>query len=263
MTLARRIKSGLIRIKISIQRALQVRLILDSGRRLGNFEKTSIPYDFSLRKEAVAREFVFSREGTGQTFLDVGGRDGELTYLLGITANLEFDKELYDRNARAFREQYTYYGLDVSPQDAANILAGDICDDLFVDSHPQFRNFFDVVYSNNVFEHLRRPWVAAKNIHEMLKPGGVCITIAPFSQRYHESPADYFRFTHTAIPALFQDAGSVETLVSGYDTTGRRNNWQGSGEHSDTCPVDRFGAWRETWFVVTVIRKAGEPRAMQ
>jgi hypothetical protein len=44
-------------------------------------------------------------------------------------------------------------------------------------------------------------------------------------------------------------------LVSGYDLRGRRNNWQGDGTAADLVPVDRFGAWRENWFVVTIVRK--------
>jgi SAM-dependent methyltransferase len=155
-----------------------------------------------------------------------------------------------------FRAKYDYYGLDLDPAgDNENVLVGDVCADDFLAGNPSYEGFFDVIYSNNVFEHLRRPWVATRNLLAMLKPGGICITIAPFSIRYHESPEDHFRYTHTGLTALFTEHEPVEELVSGYDLTGRRNNWQGGGEFNDIVPVDEFGAWRENWFVVNVVQK--------
>ncbi len=35
--------------------------------------------------------------------------------------------------------------------------------------------------------------------------------------------------------------GDLEVLETGYDIIGRRNDWQGSGEHNDIVPTDRFG----------------------
>jgi SAM-dependent methyltransferase len=232
-----------------------VSMIVDRSRALGNFAPLDVGYEVGLRKEAVAREHLFARPGRELTFLDVGARDGRLDYLLGIHENLRFDPEFYEANLRAFREKYRYFGLDLAPSDDPNVIVGDICSERFGDAHDEFEAFFDVVYSNNVFEHLRRPWVAAKNIVQMLKPGGICITITPFSLRYHESPADYFRYSHTGLASLFEDAGQVEVLVSGYDLVGRRNNWQGLGEANDIVPVDRFGAWRENWFTLCIVQK--------
>ena len=94
-----------------------------------------------------------------------------------------------------------------------------------------------------------------ENIEKLLKPGGMVITIAPFSIRYHECPSDFFRFTHKGLEQLFNNAGNFETLISGYDITGRRNNWQGTGFGNDIVPVDKFGAWRENWFVVNISKK--------
>jgi SAM-dependent methyltransferase len=234
---------------------LSFRLILDRERKLGDFERDEVAYDTSLKKEQVAREHVFAMPGTGLRFLDVGARDGRLTYLLGITENLVTDDEMYALNKRHFDEKYEYWGLDLVPEDEERVVAADVCEEGLLDRRADLRDFFDVVYSNNVFEHLRRPWVAARNIVAMLKPGGICITIAPFALRYHESPSDFFRYTHAGLVSLFEDAGAIETLVSGYDITGRRNNWQGLGTANDTVPSDQFGAWRENWFVVAIVRK--------
>lgn len=232
-----------------------MRIVVERGLVLGDFSAREIAYDVSLAKEEVAREHIFSLPGEGLTFLDVGARDGRLDYLLGIHRNLDFDPAMYERNLAAFRRKFRYYGVDLEPTDDAQVLVGDVCSESFADDFPSFRDFFDVIYSNNVFEHLRRPWIAARNLVKLLAPGGICITIAPFALRYHESPADYFRYTHAGLAALFEDAGDVEVLVSGYDTTGRRNNWQGCGQANDIVPLDSLGAWRENWFTVTIVRK--------
>jgi len=238
-----------------IRRVPRLLLIFDRAPALGNFDARGIGYETSLVKEAVAREHLFAQPGRGLSFLDVGARDGRLDYLLGCHENLHFDPAFYELNLAAFRKKYRYFGLDLAAADNADVVVGDICSHGFLAEHQDLRGFFDAVYSNNVFEHLRRPWVAAQNIVALLKPGGLCITITPFSLRYHESPDDYFRYTHTGLASLFEDAGPVDVLVSGYDIVGRRNNWQGSGEANDIVPVDAFGAWRENWFTVLVVRR--------
>lgn len=245
-----------MRLPRALSRGSRAETIVDGERRLGDFGNGHVEYETDLRKEEVAREHVFGMPGEDLAFLDVGARDGRLEYLLGIRQNLEFDREMYERNIARFRSKYRYYGLDLEPEgDAENVISGDVCSDGFTTEHQGYRTFFDLIYSNNVFEHLRRPWVASRNLLAMLKPGGICITIAPFSLRYHESPEDHFRYTHTGLTALFSEHEPVRELVSGYDITGRRNNWQGGGQHRDICPVDRFGAWRENWFIVNVVQK--------
>lgn len=231
------------------------RLILDNERKLGDFSAGVTGFRVDLNKEEVARRQVFAREGDGMYFLDVGARDGALTYLLGIRGNLEFDDGFYQANLAKFKAKYHYFGMDLLPTTDDRVLSGDACAPDYVDNHPEFRGKFDVIYSNNVFEHFERPWVAASNLTQLLKPGGIVITVVPFSQRYHESPGDYFRYTHKGVEALFMAAGKFEVLESGYDIKGRRINWQGSGQANDIVPVDNFGAWRETWFTVCILQK--------
>lgn len=229
------------------------RLIVDTNARLGKRGRAP-GYRTDIVKEELSRRFVLERSGSKMRFLDVGGRDGKLTYLLGIHGNLDFDQAFYDENRLAFNKKYEYFSVDLHPA-GPRVLAGDICSEHYLEVHGGHIGFFDVVYSNNVFEHLAMPWVAARNLYALLKPGGICITIVPFAQRYHQSPADYFRFTHTAIPMLFSLAGPIRDIASGYDIQGRRNDWQGGGERNDIVPEDRFGAWRETWFTVNVLEK--------
>jgi SAM-dependent methyltransferase len=230
-------------------------LIIDRERMLGNFDLKPSGCRTDLNKEEVSRRHILDREGRELTFLDVGARDGELTYLLGIRGNFEFDPGFYQKNLSEFQAKYSYFGMDLSPSKDTKVISGDACDPHFVEKHERLREHFDVIYSNNVFEHFERPWVAASNLAQLLKPGGIIITIVPFSQRYHESPGDYFRYTHKGVEALFASAGDFEVLESGYDILARRINWQGLGETNDIVPVDNFGAWRETWFTVSVLRK--------
>jgi SAM-dependent methyltransferase len=194
-------------------------------------------------------------EGDNLKFLDVGARDGELTYLLGIRRNLDIDQDFYAENRTKFDRKYTYFGLDILPSSKHKVLMGDVCQNDLLDGYPEFKEFFDVVYSNNVFEHFRKPWTAAKNLSALVKVGGLVVTIVPFASRYHESPGDYFRYSHTGVAALFEDYADYEVLLSGYDICGRRTNWQGGGIANDVVPVDSFGAWRENWFTVVVLRK--------
>jgi SAM-dependent methyltransferase len=66
---------------------------------------------------------------------------------------------------------------------------------------------FDVVIADNVFEHLRYPWRAARNVHAMLRPGGWFINITPFLIRRHAVPIDCTRWTETGMVHFLEEAG--------------------------------------------------------
>ncbi len=239
-----------------LARIRHLRVILDFEKRLGTFGRSPERLPILARsKEETCRSLVFEHPGRDLNFLDVGARDGALTYLLGMSRNLDYSEETYQTNLGRFRAQYHYYGMDLTGSPGANVLVGDICSPSYVAEHAGFVDFFDVVYSNNVFEHLRRPWLAAANIMRLVKPGGIGIVVAPFAVRYHQAPEDYYRYTHAGLRSLFEDAGPIEVLVCGYDLAGRRNDWQGSGEANDLVPEDKFGAWRENWFTLLAFRK--------
>jgi hypothetical protein len=75
------------------------------------------------------------------------------------------------------------------------------------------REAFDAIMACSVFEHLARPWIAAKEIADALKPGGRVFVQTHFAFPIHGYPSDYFRFTREALALLFADAGltSIET----------------------------------------------------
>ncbi len=246
----------LYKLYLFLQKFRHIKLIIDMP--IGNFDKSIdgkpiIKYPYKIDKDQLSRDVLFSLSENKLNFLDFGGGDGKLTYLLGYEKS-NFYLPKYNSNKEVFEKKFNYYGVDLT-QKAANIITGDICRSDYMKEHQEFKEFFDVVYSNNVFEHLDKPWIAVENIYQMLKKGGVCVIIAPFSWRYHEVPGDYFRYTHAAFPSLFSNSGEIEVIESGYDLHQRRINNQGDGSCNDRAPTDKFGGWRESWHVISIIRK--------
>ena len=131
-------------------------------------------------------------------------------------------------------------------------LKGDISQESFLASYQEYLGFFDVIYSSDVFEHVENPFNAARNILCLLKEGGICITISPFSYPYHPDPEDYFRFTHRGLAQVFEYQRDFKTRVleAGYDITDRRDNSKG-----DSVPIDNLGGWRENWMALCAIQK--------
>jgi len=66
---------------------------------------------------------------------------------------------------------------------------------------------YDLIIADQVFEHLPRPTHAARNVFEMLKPGGYFIVATPFLVKVHNVPIDCNRWTETGLSFLLQDAG--------------------------------------------------------
>jgi SAM-dependent methyltransferase len=77
-------------------------------------------------------------------------------------------------------------------------------------------NSFDAIIACSVFEHVQRPWIAARQIAEVLKPGGRVLIQTHFAHPLHGYPNDYWRFSTEALETLFADAG-LKIIASGYD----------------------------------------------
>lgn len=65
---------------------------------------------------------------------------------------------------------------------------------------------FDFIVAEQVFEHLLWPYRAAKNVYEMLSPGGHFLVTTPFLLRLHNLP-DCTRWTETGMRHLLAEAG--------------------------------------------------------
>ena len=118
---------------------------------------------------------------------------------------------------------------------------------------------FDVILSFSVLEHVDRPWLAAKHITRLLKPGGITFHAMPFSYFYHEAPIDYWRCTPQCLAFLFSE---LEPLVQEfYGANRRRNNFGSRFNPVDGCggpqfAPDAFGGWRENWHTFYAGRKS-------
>ena len=82
------------------------------------------------------------------------------------------------------------------------------------------RDTFDGVISVSVFEHLQRPWIAAREITAILKPGGRAFIYTHFAFPIHGYPSDYWRFTREALETIFRDAG-CSIIGSDYENPAR------------------------------------------
>jgi SAM-dependent methyltransferase len=77
--------------------------------------------------------------------------------------------------------------------------------DVVGDAHflPFRDNSFDRVFAFNVFEHLRDPKIAAREIHRVLKPGGSVAIHTAFLQSLHEEPAHFYNATEYGVREWF------------------------------------------------------------
>ncbi len=84
--------------------------------------------------------------------------------------------------------------------------------DYIADAHalPFLEESFDYVIATEVFEHLRKPEQATREILRVLKPGGKAVVTIPFMFRIHGDPCDYQRLTRTGLEVLFEDFSSVQ-----------------------------------------------------
>lgn len=67
--------------------------------------------------------------------------------------------------------------------------------------------FFDLVLSQEVLEHVRDPFQAMKEMKRVLKKGGTIYCQVPFIIGYHPGPNDFWRFTKEGIQEMVQKAG--------------------------------------------------------
>lgn len=66
---------------------------------------------------------------------------------------------------------------------------------------------FDVVFSSQVIEHVRKPWLWIKELARVCKVGGHVLTVNPVSWPYHEAPIDCWRIYPEGMRALYEEAG--------------------------------------------------------
>ncbi len=75
--------------------------------------------------------------------------------------------------------------------------------------------WFDLTYSHQVLEHIRKPWLAAEEFIRVTRSGGIGIHTTCASNPMHGPPAfrDYYRFLPDGLEAIF-DGVEVLSLAS-------------------------------------------------
>jgi SAM-dependent methyltransferase len=68
---------------------------------------------------------------------------------------------------------------------------------------------FDCFIACAVWEHLERPWIAAKEVARVLTPGGCFFITTHQCFPIHGYPRDFFRFSRDALRLVFEDAGLI------------------------------------------------------
>lgn len=99
-----------------------------------------------------------------------------------------------------------YFGVD-------RILGENV--DVQADGHalPFSGAAFDFVICAETLEHDSAPWVTAKEIHRVCKPGGiVLVTVPGIGFPRHDYPSDFWRFTTDGLALLFADFEIMECV---------------------------------------------------
>ena len=65
----------------------------------------------------------------------------------------------------------------------------------------------DVVFCEQVLEHVADPLAAARTLRALTRPGGHLVVSTPFLIRIHREPADYWRFSADGLRQLLETAG--------------------------------------------------------
>jgi SAM-dependent methyltransferase len=75
---------------------------------------------------------------------------------------------------------------------------------------------YDLVVCEQVLEHVRDPWTAARTLHDLCRPGGRAIVSTPFLIKVHPTPDDYWRFTEDGLHRLLEGSGFVVDEVDSW-----------------------------------------------
>ncbi|KAM3098562.1 class I SAM-dependent methyltransferase [Phormidesmis sp. 146-35] len=99
--------------------------------------------------------------------------------------------------------------------------------DAFGDGHalPFANDVFDVVFSQAVMEHMRDPYLAAREIARVLKPGGLVYVESAFMQPLHAVPYHFFNTTPWGIEELFTDAGLTAEMTEWFGALSGSVQW--------------------------------------
>lgn len=103
--------------------------------------------------------------------------------------------------AEASFQQACVETIDIDPSAGATYVA-DLC---ACNCTQVPSDSYDVIVCTEVLEHTRQPWNVTKELHRLLKPGGVLAITTPFNFRIHGPSPDCWRFTDEGLKVLLAE----------------------------------------------------------
>lgn len=110
------------------------------------------------------------------------------------------------RRAARDIEYSKYVGADLLVEAQPDIVTGTDCLCLR-------DNSVDSINCVSVLEHVYNPRDAITEMFRVLRPGGCVRAVVPFLCQYHGYPDDYFRYSHSALRRMFEEAGFRVAIV--------------------------------------------------
>jgi SAM-dependent methyltransferase len=128
------------------------------------------------------------------------------------------------------KPKWVYKGLDIESGENVDVVVKDPYDWAEVET-----DSFDVVISNQAFEHIPYFWVTAFEIGRVLRDGGIACIIAPSSGGEHRYPLDTYRYYPDGFSAICDYIGFKKLEVYRQDVDLQYPD--GSDPLKDSCLV--------------------------
>lgn len=147
------------------------------------------------------------------------GDKAQFNFLLGASKNFSTTPEKIIYSGAAVGENdfskifpsALFHTTDIEPSE--NI---DIQWDLELEPENHLIGEYDLFISTSVLEHVKKPWLAAKNMEKIVSKGGYLYISVPWVWDFHEFPKDYWRFSHQSLDVLFEGSTPVYTAWNTY-----------------------------------------------
>lgn len=127
---------------------------------------------------------------------------------------LPIEPVIYDIGAKGAGGKYAFGKPPVGSRVVCVDIEGGPGVDLVADAHDLHMvddNTVDCVVCVSVLTHVKYPAQVMKEVHRILKPGGVVYVSIPFIYPYHTDPYDFYRFSCQGMAILCEDFEQIET----------------------------------------------------
>lgn len=196
------------------------------GEAEGRMQRRSLPIGWKDAKlgriRPLLRDDVIARD----TMEHVDCLSDELRQRFGVVSTDRVSAHDYDEQALQIITRHqdglvldcgagrrsVYYtnvvNVEIVAYDSTDVLAVAEC-------LPFHDESFDAVLSLNLLEHVKNPFLVARELVRVLKPGGELMCVAPFLQPLHGYPSHYFNMTREGLVTLFEGLESPQFALYG------------------------------------------------